>query len=134
MQAVENIKSAYEMSNLLLTQPADWFIEDKTFQAVKDSQLDIVRFLKSQGQEDLGKLPLHAVIDEPIKDVYTAPILSETFCDIFKDELQNIKEHFNFEPNTEEDTLRQIPEIVLQEHIPDLYFSLMSVVSSILDP
>ena len=125
MQAVENIKSAYEMSNLLLTQPADWFIEDKTFQAVKDSQLDIVRFLKSQGQEDLGKLPLHAVIDEPIKDVYTAPILSE---------LQNIKEHFNFEPNTEEDTLRQIPEIVLQEHIPDLYFSLMSVVSSILNP
>ena len=66
MQAVENIKSAYEMSNLLLTQPSDWFIEDKTFQAVKDSQLDIVRFLKSQGQEDLGKLPLHAVIDEPI--------------------------------------------------------------------
>ena len=96
MQAVENIKSAYEMSNLLLTQPSDWFIEDKTFQAVKDSQLDIVRFLKSQGQEDLGKLPLHAVIDEPIKDVYTAPIFSETFCDIFKDELQNIKEHFNF--------------------------------------
>ena len=96
MQAVENIKSTYEMSNLLLTQPSDWFIEDKTFKAVKDSQLDIVRFLKSQGQEDLGKLPLHAVIDEPIKDVYTAPILSETFCDIFKDELQNIKEHFNF--------------------------------------
>ena len=134
MQAVENIKSAYEMSNLLLTQPSDWFIKDKTFQAVKDSQLDIVRFLKSQGQEDLGKLPLHAVIDEPIKDVYTAPIFSETFCDIFKDELQNIKEHFNSEPNTEEDTLRQIPEIVLQEHIPDLYFSLMSVVSSILNP
>jgi hypothetical protein len=120
MQAVDTTNTSYEVKNLLLTQPSDWFIEDKTFQAVKESQLDIVRFLKSKGQENLDNLPLHSVINEPIKDVYTAPIFSETFCDIFKDELDNIKKHFNFEPNTDEDKLRQIPEIVLQDHIPEL--------------
>ncbi len=56
------------------------------------------------------------------------------FAYIFKDELDNIKKHFNFEPNTDEDKLRQIPEIVLQDHIPDLYLSLMNVVSSIFNP
>ncbi len=134
MQAVESTNSAYEVKNLLLSRPSDWFIQDQTFQTIKDSQLDIVRFLKSKGQENLENLPLHAVIDEPIKDVYTAPIFSETFCDIFKDELENIKKHFNFEPNSEEDTLRQIPEIVLQDHIPELYLSLMNVVSTIFNP
>ena len=134
MQAVDTTNTSYEVKNLLLTQPSDWFIEDKTFQAVKESQLDIVRFLKSKGQENLDNLPLHSVINEPIKDVYTAPIFSETFCDIFKDELDNIKKHFNFEPNTDEDKLRQIPEIVLQDHIPDLYLSLMNVISSIFNP
>ena len=134
MQAVDTTNTSYEVKNLLLTQPSDWFIEDKTFQAVKESQLDIVRFLKSKGQENLDNIPLHSVINEPIKDVYTAPIFSETFCDIFKDELDNIKKYFNFEPNTDEDKLRQIPEIVLQDHIPDLYLSLMNVVSSIFNP
>ena len=134
MQAVERTNSAYEVKNLLLSRPSDWFIQDKTFTAIKESQLDIVRFLKSKGQENLENLPLHSIIDEPVKDVYTAPIFSETFCDIFKDELENIKKHFNFEPNKEEDTLRQIPEIVLQDHIPELYLSLMNVVSTILNP
>jgi hypothetical protein len=82
MQAVESTNSAYEVKNLLLSRPSDWFIQDQTFQTIKDSQLDIVRFLKSKGQENLENLSLHAVIDEPIKDVYTAPIFSETFCDI----------------------------------------------------
>ena len=85
MQAVDTTNTSYEVKNLLLTQPSDWFIEDKTFQAVKESQLDIVRFLKSKGQENLDNLPLHSVINEPIKDVFTAPIFSETFCKIFKD-------------------------------------------------
>ena len=67
MQAVDTTNTPYEVKNLLLTQPSDWFIEDKTFQAVKESQLDIVRFLKSKGQENLDNLPLHSVINEPIK-------------------------------------------------------------------
>ena len=134
MQAVESTNSAYEVKNLLLTQPSDWFIDNDTFRAVKESQFDIVRFLKSKGQKNLDALSLHKILQEPVKDVYTAPIFSETFCDIFKDELENIKQHFNFEPNLEEDTLRQIPEIVLQDHIPELYLSLMNVVSTILNP
>tara|TARA_R100001440_G_C2507916_1_gene117521 strand:+ start:37 stop:786 length:750 start_codon:yes stop_codon:yes gene_type:complete len=134
MQALERTNTTYEVKNLLLTQPADWFIQDKTFTAIKESQLDIVRFLKSKGQDSLENLPLHKIIKEPLKDVYTAPIFSETFCDIFNDELENIKQHFNFEPNTDEDVLRQIPEIVLQDNIPELYLSLLNVVLTVLNP
>ena len=53
MQAVESTNSAYEVKNLLLTQPSDWFIDNDTFRAVKESQFDIVRFLKSKGQKKL---------------------------------------------------------------------------------
>ena len=46
MQPVKNTNKLYEVKNLLLTQPSDWFIEDQTFKAIKDSQLDIARFFK----------------------------------------------------------------------------------------
>ena len=51
MQAVESTNSAYEVKNLLLSRPSDWFIQDQTFQTIKDSQLDIVRFLKSKAKK-----------------------------------------------------------------------------------
>ena len=67
MQAVESTNSAYEVKNLLLTQPSDWFIDNDTFRAVKESQFDIVRFLKSEGQKNLDALSLHKILQEPVK-------------------------------------------------------------------
>ena len=124
----------YQPKNLLLTYPSDWYIQKDTLKAVKNSINPIVDFYEESGVNSPKPTPLYKIIEEPVKDVYTAPIFSKTFCDIFKDELENIKQHFNFEPNSEEDTLRQIPEIVLQDHIPELYLSLMNVVSTILNP
>jgi predicted 2-oxoglutarate/Fe(II)-dependent dioxygenase YbiX len=50
------------------------------------------------------------------------------------DEVENMKLYFNFEPNPEEDELRQIPEIVLEEFAPDIFLSMMSVVYSVMNP
>ena len=39
-----------------------------------------------------------------------------------------------FEPNAGEDELRQIPEIVLKEHVPELYRNMWHVVQNVLAP
>ncbi len=39
-----------------------------------------------------------------------------------------------FEPNADEDELRQIPEIVLKEHVPELYRNMWHVVQNVLAP
>jgi hypothetical protein len=39
-----------------------------------------------------------------------------------------------FEPNAGEDELRQIPEIVLKENVPELYRNMWHVVQNVLSP
>lgn len=136
MQAVkeEQFTDDYQVKNLLLTQPSDWFIEKNTFQAVGESQEKLADFFKNNGQNNLPNLPIDTLLTEHLKNVYSIPLFSETFCDIFKDELKNIEKHTNFNPNPEEDKLRQIPEIVLQEAVPQIYGALMQVVFTILNP
>ena len=118
---------------MLLLQ-ADWMIEADTLKLVKESLPVLMDFYKSKGREDLKELPIRNIIDEPLKDTYTVPLFSEPFCTMLLDEIQNMEQHFAFEPNDEEDTLRQIPEIVLQEKIPDLYIALMRIVYSVINP
>ena len=50
------------------------------------------------------------------------------------DEIENMKRHFNFSPNPDEDNLRQIPEIVLSERCPELYNSMLGVALNVLNP
>jgi predicted 2-oxoglutarate/Fe(II)-dependent dioxygenase YbiX len=45
-----------------------------------------------------------------------------------------MKLYFDFTPNPEEDELRQIPEIVLEQFAPDIFLSMMSVVYSVMNP
>ena len=45
-----------------------------------------------------------------------------------------MKKEIPFEPNDQEDELRQIPEIVLREHVPELYRSMWFVVQNVLNP
>ena len=134
MQAVETTDYEYEVKNLLLTQPQDWYIEEKTLDAVKQSEEQLTTFYKLQGKKSLPNIPINSILKEHCEGVYSAPLFSEIFCDIFKDELKSLKEHYNFNPNPEEDELRQIPEIVLQECAPDIYRSLMYVAQTILNP
>ena len=81
----------YQTKNLLLTYPADWYIQKDTFDAVKDSIAPIVSFYEDSGVEPRKDTKLDKIIEEPLKDVYTVPFFSEKFCDILLDEMKNFK-------------------------------------------
>ena len=124
----------YELKNLLLAYPSDWFLNKETLERAKQSIPNIVDFYKSMGVNNPEDNPLKNVISEPLKEVYTVPLFSEKFCQILLDEINNMQDHFSFCPNPEEDELRQIPEIVLSERCPELYSSLLHVVQSFINP
>ena len=50
------------------------------------------------------------------------------------DEIKHINKELAFETNEEEDELRQIPEIVLKEKLPELYRNMWFIVQTILNP
>ena len=124
----------YEFKNLLLKYPADWFIEPDTLERTKASLGNIITFYEELGTKDLEETPLDAIIKEPVPDVYTLPLFSKKFCDVLLDEVKHMEQTIDFEPNPDEDTLRQIPEIVFNEHCPELFDSLMTVVENVVNP
>ena len=124
----------YKTKNILLEHPADWYIDDKTFDAVQHSLSDIVDFYENQGNNNPVKNKLHKIIKEPLKDVYTVPFFSEKFCQILLDEMHNLEDFYGFIPNPEEDELRQIPEITFQDNCPEIYNSLFQTIYTIGNP
>ena len=124
----------YEFKNLLLKYPADWFIEPDTLERTKASLGNIITFYEELGTKDLEETPLDAIIKEPVPDVYTLPLFSKKFCQVLLDEVKHMEQTINFRPNPDEDTLRQIPEIVFNEHCPELFDSLMTVVENVVNP
>lgn len=124
----------YQPKNLLLTYPSDWYINKDTFSAVKDSIQPIVNFYEDSGTEPLKETKLDNIIKEPLKDVYTVPFFSEKFCDILLDEMKHLEAYYGFQPNPEEDDLRQIPEITFQDNCPEIYQSLMQTIYTIGNP
>ena len=124
----------YKTKNILLEHPADWYIDDQTFDAVQHSLSDIVDFYKNQGNNNPVKNKLHEVIKEPLKDVYTVPFFSEKFCQILLDEMHNLEDFYGFIPNPEEDELRQIPEITFEDNCPKIYNSLFQTIYTIGNP
>jgi hypothetical protein len=50
------------------------------------------------------------------------------------EEIDHMRQVIGFEPNPSEDELRQIPEIVLKEHVPELYRNMWHVVQNVLAP
>ena len=124
----------YEFKNLLLKYPADWFIEPDTLKRTKASLGNIITFYEELGTKDLEKTPLDAIIKEPVPDVYTLPLFSKKFCNVLLDEVKHMEQTIDFSPNPQEDVLRQIPEIVFNEHCPELFDSLMTVVESVVNP
>jgi|TARA_R100001463_G_scaffold31900_1_gene71734 hypothetical protein len=132
INTAENIN--YQVKNLLLTYPADWYIQKDTFEAVKDSIQPIVNFYEDSGLQPRKDTKLDKIIQEPLKDVYTVPFFSEKFCNILLDEMQSLETHFGFNPNPEEDNLRQIPEITFQDNCPQIFQSLMQTIYTIGNP
>ena len=124
----------YEFKNLLLKYPADWFIEPDTLERTKASLGNIITFYEELGTKDLEETPLDAIIKEPVPDVYTLPLFSKKFCQVLLDEVKYMEQTIDFRPNPQEDVLRQIPEIVFNEHCPELFDSLMTVVENVVNP
>lgn len=50
------------------------------------------------------------------------------------EEIKLMEDHVAFKPNEDEDELRQIPEIVLRDHCPELYSRMWFVVQTVLNP
>ena len=124
---------SYQLKNLLLAYPADWFVEEQTLEFVKKTLPNISNFYQSEGKEDMT-LCENSIITEPLKEVYTIPLFSKTFCDLLLNELENMQEYISFKPNELEDELRQIPEIIISEYSEELNNSLLHIVNTILNP
>lgn len=118
------------MKNLLLQYIGDWAIRKDTMSAVKESLPKMIKYIESMGRDDLGEVPLDKLISEPLKEVYTVPLFTEGFCQLVVDEVKSME----FTPNDEEDELRQIPEVILEQKLPEFNASLMRMVESVMNP
>lgn len=121
---------AYQVKNLLLKYPQDWFIEAETIAVIKESLPKLSEFYKNEGKADPIKTNLSDYVKEPLKDVFTVPLLSQKVCEILMKEIEGM----GFVPNDEEDELRQMPEFVFAHNSPELYYSFMTVAYNILNP
>jgi len=115
------------MKNLLLAHLGDWAVDKEMLIKVKDSIPAIGEFYAGKGVDDPKLEPLATEI---LREVYTCPIFSDNFCKLVKDEIQSMR----FIPNADEDELRQIPEIILSDRLPEFYESLKNVVMSVINP
>ena len=127
----------YLIKNFPLAVRSEWMIEDDTSKAVKEVLPEILAFGKSQGTDNSEVFTNNLIwdlLDEPLQETYTIPLFKPEFCEMLLDEVENMKLYFDFTPNPEEDELRQIPEIVLEQFAPDIFLSMMSVVYSVMNP
>ena len=135
MLAAENTQEdLYKLKNLLLGFPSDWFVNKGTLEKAKESLPNLLEFYEDRGVYNPKDVNLSKIIQEPLKDVYTVPLFSDKFCEILLDEVRNMQKNFAFTTNPDEDSLRQIPEIVLGDKCPEIYESLMQVVYSFINP
>jgi hypothetical protein len=123
----------YLVKNFLLTIKAEWMLNKTTLELTKDAMESLRDFQESGGQKDL-KTILHEYVTHHGHDIYSVPLFTPEFCDTMLDEIDNMKKHFAFSPNEDEDILRQIPEIILHEKSPELFNSMLGVVLNVMNP
>jgi len=123
----------YRIKNTMLAIQSDWMIDKTTLALIQDSEPEIIKFHAGDGTQEL-KTPLQEYIKEELPDVYSVPLFTEDFCDMMLDEIKNIEHYLGFTENDDEDELRQIPEVTLQDNIPQLSQNLHSVVLNHMNP
>ena len=124
----------YRVKNYLLSMQSHWMINHTTYQAVQDTIPQIIKFKAGGGVNEMGKTPVHDVVKKIHPDIYKVPLFRRKFCSLLLKEIEHMKREVGFEPNEDEDKLRQIPEIVLREYAPELYRSMWFVVQTVLNP
>ena len=127
-------KAMYKLKNYLLSMQSHWMINQNTYQAVQDTLPYITKFKANRGQEDMGKTPVHKIVKKIYPEIYREPLFRRHFCKLLVKEIEHMQKEIKFATNEKEDQLRQIPEIVLAEHAPELYRNMWFVVQTILNP
>jgi len=123
----------YRIKNTMLAIQSDWMINKTTLAMVQDAEPELIKFHEGDGTQKL-KIPLQEYIKEELPDVYSVPLFTPDFCDMMLDEIKNMELYLGFKENSDEDELRQIPEITLQDNIPQLSSNLHSVVLNHMNP
>jgi hypothetical protein len=123
-------KGSGEMKHLLLAYPANWYIDENLSDLIKPSVKSYLEFGEKTGEDDFNYTNLRAYMQEPLREVFTVPFLTKKYCELLLDEVRSME----FIPNSEEDELRQIPEIVLHERMPKIYKALREAVEQVLNP
>ena len=124
----------YRLKNYLLSMQSHWMINQTTYHAVQDTLPMITKFKANQGQVDMGKTPIHKIVKKIYPEIYRVPLFRRQFCKLLVKEIQHMHKEIGFVGNDEEDQLRQIPEILLQEQVPELYRNMWLIVQTILNP
>ena len=124
----------YKFDNYLLSMQSHWMVHQPVYEAAQASLPLIARYQASRGTEDLEQLPIKSHIKKLFPDIYRAPLLRRQYCKMLVEEIKEMKEMGLFEVNDEEDQLRQIPEIVLKDKVPELYRTMFFCVRSVLQP
>ena len=124
----------YELKNYLLSMQSHWMINQHTYNAVQETLPIIAKFKSSEGMHDMPKTPIHDVVKKIYPEIYRVPLFRRQFCKLLVKEIELMKKEISFEGNSHEDKLRQIPEIVLREQVPELYRNMWFVVQTVLNP
>ena len=111
-----------------------WMVNQPLYKAVQESVPLIAEYRTRQGMDSLGKTPVSQLCKKIFPDVYRVPLFRRQFCKMLVEEIKHMEREIAFVPNHEEDVLRQIPEIVLQHHVPELYRNMWFVVQNVLNP
>jgi predicted 2-oxoglutarate/Fe(II)-dependent dioxygenase YbiX len=90
----------------------------------------LTKFSASDGKDRMLETPLKKHITKIHPDIYKVPLFRRKYCKMLVDEIKTMQ----FQTNDDEDELRQIPEIVLKDQVPELYSNLWFVVQTILSP
>jgi len=124
----------YTLKNYMLSMKSNWFINQPLYQAVEESIPSIAKYRVSEGTENLEKTPVSRMCKNPFPDIYTVPLFRRAWCKMMVEEIKEMEKHIAFKVNDEEDELRQIPEIILRDHVPQLYERMWFVVQTVLNP
>ena len=124
----------YKLNNYLLSMQSHWFLNQPVYEAVQESMPAIARYRAKMGQEDLAEIPIQKLTKKIWPDIYRVPLFRRQYCKMLCEEIDNMRRVIGFEPNAEEDEMRQIPEIVLRENVPELYRNMWGVVQNVLSP
>ncbi len=105
-------------------------IQPQTYKAIEQARPALVKWHEQLGVTDPQDTALHTQIRNPINCVFTAPLISAHTCEAILAEAQK----HTFTPNAQEDTLRQMPEVILRDVDFDWYEQMLGFADEYLNP